>query len=338
MTVNSPDVMQTRAPFWVELLDRHGAVTLRQRVQGNAITIGRGYSNDLVVDDPFVAADHLKIGYDDEGALWIDDLTGASASASDDAPARHRVGSEATFHIGHTALRVRTAAFTVPPAMTLAEHRAATAEPGYFTKALSCAAILIGFTLLQTWFAQTAEFKVATYLPATVMLPLVALGWAGAWALVTRIVSARTQFVRHVFIIFALSLAMFAVEMAANFLSYSFALPSVLQWQPLATWALVGVLFYAHIAVIVTRHRRLLAGIVGVMVGLAIAVHLSVKNENEKVQALRISVKLLPPFLLLKGSVTPDAFFRDVDALQRKLEEARKKEPSSSGGYFDDFD
>ena len=338
MTIHSPEVMQTPQPFWVELLDRHGAATLRQRVQGNAIAIGRGYRNDLVVDDPFVAADHLKIGYDDEGDLWIDDLTGASASTPDAAPVRHRVGSEATFHIGHTALRVRTAAFVVPPALSLAEHRAATVEPGYATKALFCAAILIGFTLLQTWFAQTAEFKVASYLPATVMLPLVALGWAGAWALVTRIVSTRTQFTRHVFIIFAMSLAMFVVEMAANLLSYSFALPSVQQWQPMLTWALVGVLFYAHVAVIVTRHRRLLGGIVGVMVALAIGVHVTVKNENEKVQALRISVKLLPPFLLFKESVTPDIFFRDVEALQPKLEEARKKEPSSSGGYFDDFD
>ena len=78
--------------------------------------------------------------------------------------------------------------------------------------------------------------------------------------------------------------------------------------------------------------------LIEVMVALAIGVHITVKNESEKAQALRISVKLLPPFLLLKRSVTPDNFFRDVDALQPKLEEARKKEPSSSGGFFDDFD
>ena len=70
----------------------------------------------------------------------------------------------------------------------------------------------------------------------------------------------------------------------------------------------------------------------------AIGVHVSLRAESDRVQPQRISAKLMPPFLLMKSPVAPDAFFKDSLALKPKLEEERKKEPSSGGFFMGDFD
>jgi len=325
-------------PFWVELLDRHGAVVSRQRVHDGALSVGRGYDNDLIIDDPFVAPAHLRIGYDPDGALWIEDLAAQPAATGESGSpgvTRMLVGNEASIRIGHTTLRVRTAAFAVPPALSL---RGSGVSGGVLEKALGCAAVFIVLSLLSTWLAQTGEYKLASYLPEGLIFPLVALAWAGSWALVTRIIAVHAQFFRHVYIVFAVLLVLFALDTLADFLSYSLAWPLVKRWLPVTSWIVLGALFYAHIQVIVPRRAQLAAGIISTLVVLVIGVHISLRMESDRAQAQRIAAKLMPPYLLLKGAAAPDAFFREVEALRPKLEEARKKEPASGGPSFDDAD
>ena len=57
--------------IWVEVLSRHRDIAARHRFTGAeaTITIGRGYDNDLVLDDPYVAARHVRIRRDADGRL-----------------------------------------------------------------------------------------------------------------------------------------------------------------------------------------------------------------------------------------------------------------------------
>ncbi len=62
------------AAIWIEVLSRHGDVGSRQRFTSTPITIGRAYDNDVVLDDPHVAAHHLRIVRSDAGVLTAEDL------------------------------------------------------------------------------------------------------------------------------------------------------------------------------------------------------------------------------------------------------------------------
>ena len=48
--------------IWVEVLSRHHDVVARHRCVGPEVHIGRGYDNDVVIDDPYVAARHVCTG------------------------------------------------------------------------------------------------------------------------------------------------------------------------------------------------------------------------------------------------------------------------------------
>lgn len=332
--------MTSHPPFWIEILDKSGAVASRQRIHADAVTIGRGYGNDLVIDDPFVAPAHVRIAFDAEGALCLEDL-GTQNGTFDiirQANVNHLiVGDEASIRIGHTNLRIRRASFEVAPALPMTTYAPLSAM-GYGNAALFMMAAFIAAITLSTWLGQTSEFKLATYLPGAVVMPMVVLSWAGIWTLLTRLVTARGQFFRHVAIAFTFMVSLFIVDIVTDFATYSFAWTSLQKWVSPLLWGMFGILCFAHIRAITPKHIHLVGGIVGALVIVAIGVHVSLRAESEKVQPQRISAKLMPPFLLMKSPVTPETFFKDALALKPKLEEERKKEPSSGGSSMGDFD
>lgn len=333
--------MTAHPPFWIELLDKSGAVISRQRILAESATVGRGYDNDIVIEDTYVAPAHLRVAFDADGALWLEDLDTQNGTFDLIRRAnikRLLVGDEASVRIGHTGLRIRRASFEVAPALSMAAPYAPWSAIGYGQAALIMMVMFIAAVTLATWLAQTSEFKLAAYLPGGVIFPLVVLAWAGIWTLLTRLVTARGQFFRHVSIAFAFMLALFAVDLSTDFANYAFAWVALQKWVPLLVWVMLGILCFAHIRAITPKHSRLVGVIVGALVIVAIGVHVSLRAESDRNQPQRISAKLMPPFLLMKTPVASDTFFKDALALKPKLEEERKKEPSSGGPSMGDYD
>ena len=54
---------------YIEVLDAKGNVTERIGIDAFPITVGRAYSNHVVVDDPYVCPAHLAIEPDEQGRL-----------------------------------------------------------------------------------------------------------------------------------------------------------------------------------------------------------------------------------------------------------------------------
>ncbi|MEO8101112.1 MAG: FHA domain-containing protein [Betaproteobacteria bacterium] len=333
--------MSAHLPFWIELLDKSGAVVSRQRIQAEAVTVGRGYDNDVVIDDVFVSPAHLRIAFDAEGALWLEDLATGNGTFDVIRQAnvkRLLVGDEASVRIGHTGLRIRRTSFEVTPALPMTTAPAPLLAMGYGNAALFMMVAFIAATTMSTWLSQTSEFKLAAYLPVGVIFPLVVLGWAGIWTLITRLVTSHGQFFRHVAIAFAFMVSLFAIDLVADFATFAFAWTALQRWVPLLVWAIFGVLCFAHVRAITMKHNRLVGSIIGALVIVAIGVHVSLRAESDRVQTQRIAAKLMPPFLLMKSPVPADKFFKDAFALKPKLDEERKKEPSSGGMSMSDFD
>ena len=92
---------------WIEVLSRHREVVTRHRVTSNAITIGRAYDNDIVLDDPHVAAHHLRLARGNDGAWVAEDLGSVNGVYVDGERARRErvvLDATTTLHIGHTSL------------------------------------------------------------------------------------------------------------------------------------------------------------------------------------------------------------------------------------------
>src|SRR5579875_304180 len=105
-------------PWFVEILARNGDVLQRQRVDALPIRLGRGYDNDVVIDDDYAAPSHAVVEADENnaGAPLLRDL-GSRNGIVHAGRRRHSIvlDGDTVVRIGHTSIRVRAADFPVAP-------------------------------------------------------------------------------------------------------------------------------------------------------------------------------------------------------------------------------
>ena len=102
--------------IWVEVLSRHRDVAARFRVDASEFSIGRSYDNDVIVDDPHVAARHVRVFHDEAGQLVAEDLGSANGLYLDrdrSRLARVTVDGNVPIRIGHTLIRIRETSHAV---------------------------------------------------------------------------------------------------------------------------------------------------------------------------------------------------------------------------------
>lgn len=240
---------------WVEVLDRSGGVVQRVRCDRLPIRIGRGYGNDVVIDDPYLDAQHLAIEADGNGGLVAVDAGSANGLHLLDsrrwfgrgAPQRAiPLSPDTVVRTGHTLLRVRRASYAVAVARRdTTSHAWEGALP-----ALLGAALLAAVAWFDAWGTNNAENWQAHY--TGIFLLVFALGatWAVAWAFLNRLFDTRLRFGRHLLITGVCAAALLAVTEALAQLAYSLSL------RPLAAYSLY--LALAAIAGAVYFHTRTL--------------------------------------------------------------------------------
>jgi len=182
--------------IWVEILSRHRDITARFRITAPEARIGRGYDNDVIVDDPYVAAQHLRVFRNETGQLVAEDMGSANGTFLDGGTNRLAsiiVDGKHPIRIGQTYLRVREFGHEVE------RERLARPELRMLPIALTMAlgAAVLGITALVMWLSQTTEFRASSYV--TPLLGFIAglLAWVGVWALMSRIFSGQSRFLRH---------------------------------------------------------------------------------------------------------------------------------------------
>ena len=334
--------------WWIEVSGPHASDHPRLKLHGPEFAIGRGYGNDLILDDPYVSPTHARLECDDEGHWWIEDL-GSENGTLDARDERHisrvKIFEDATFTLGRTTLRFRGSASPVAATLLLEPqtNRVPTqmaGDRGWGVNAQATVMLLIATALsaLSIWLKQTAEPKVANYFYGAIMLPLMVLGWSGIWALVTRILTHQAHFARHVRIATLAMLFLIFTDATFKVVDYAFAWVSASTVESMLNWVAAAAMVIAHIRVIAPHRFGVIAAIVGGLAVAALVLDYSMKSDRQKYQPPTIITSLLPPVFPTKPPVGRDALFERIGALKTELDEERKKDPPAGFNFLGDFD
>jgi hypothetical protein len=187
------------------------------------LTVGRGLSNDVILEDPYVDARHARIGLDEAGAPVIEDLGSVNGLVAKDArlPGRMLVGPGSEIRVGRTVLRFHDADEPVPPALV----DATAASPASIAKAsekrlarwrraravrrvvrfarttparLLTAAVAASAIALYSWLGSAQRSSASEALFAALGFAMIVAVWAGIWAVASRVTVHQFRFVGHV--------------------------------------------------------------------------------------------------------------------------------------------
>ncbi len=318
---------------WLEVLSRHRDVAARHRLTDSVI-VGRGYDNDVILDDPYVAARHLRVFRDEVGDWIAEDLGSANGLFADHGrkrQARITLTDDAVIRIGQTYLRLRRASHAVAPERVL-QHSGRS-----LFAALAISGVTLVVTALMLWLSETGEPQLRRYLVPLLILPLVVLGWTGIWAILNKIFAGQARFERHLLIAVSAVLASWLIERGGELLVFAAAWPSVATYDYVAVWLLSAAMIFLHLWTIGPSHLRLKGGLVVALMVTGIAIQ-SVYLFDGRDRSPREATRLLPPGARIVPVRTGDAFYADVAKLKTALERDRERGVDDSDDEDDDDD
>jgi hypothetical protein len=192
-----------------------GSVTHRM-IESFPATLGRGYHNDIILSDPHISAQHVRIEYDGQG--WsISDLGTENGLVVNDKVCRNgpaRLQSGDTVRIGHTEIRAFDPQHPVPK-----ERRMQKANPfitwlsrpvNVWASFILALATATGWSYLEIWNNEPGP-QLAEAGGGTLTFILI---WAALWAVAGRLIRHKSRFRSHV------ALISITLIISVGFLSY----------------------------------------------------------------------------------------------------------------------
>ncbi|HYL91464.1 MAG TPA: FHA domain-containing protein [Burkholderiales bacterium] len=327
-------MQQSPEPFWVELLSRHGEVLERHRVERGDVRIGRAYDNDIIIDDPYVGARHLRVTRDANGVLVAEDLGSANglfAGESMRSTARVELRGEGTIRIGATRLRIREASHAVPP-----ERRFEPRGWGWPVVAALAIAIM-ALEVVSTWLGQTTEPKLADYASPVFMLCLALFVWTAVWSILSRIFAGRARFRRNLLVGLAGLLVLSVLFELTDYGAFALSRRELTAYRYVGLWLAIGLFAFLHLRMISLSHLRLKAGAVAAAALAVIAMQtLSNAKSHTVMDRQNFVQQLKPPSLRLVKAESEPTFFAAAADLKASLDRARTQQPDSEDTDFGD--
>jgi hypothetical protein len=312
-------------PWFVELLARNGDVLQRQRVDSLPIRIGRGYDNDVILDDDYAAAAHAVVEADAAGNLVLRDLGSRNGivvqgKRREDAA----LSGDTVVRIGHTALRVRAAGFPVASELV---DRTFHAWEGVLPGAVGL--LLTGtVALLARWLGDMEFFELVRYAEALAGGLAAALLWGGVWACANRLFGRHARLGRHLFVFGCGAAAIAGYALLGSLLAYAFSAESFTHYASHVAIVLLTGMIYFHLCTIRprnrVRYRWICAGLAVLCSSMILAGN--VQRTGRFADELYMSV-LLPPAVRMSPDHGVDEFMRDVEAMKGPLDRSRGRKP-----------
>jgi len=318
------------APFFVEILSRSMEVKSRHQHGSMPIRIGRAYNNDIILDDPHIAAYHVIVDRDGEDSFTIRDLGSLNGIFIDgNRQTESKINTATVFRLGHTYLRIRSTDCNVVDEIPVSS----------FHKWDGCLPAIVGITLIVSvtafvsWIDDFNKFDLSSYFGNIAGVLLCGLIWCGIWALVSRLFAGeQTKFGRHL-LIFGCGLTVISViDCTCGIFAYALSLEILTRYRSHIDIAMVAGIVFFHLRQINPNNIRRFSIVCILLSLLGSATTLIYNYSGNKILADELFMYIRFPVAL---RISPDkpvsTFINDAGLLKSKLENEKAANEDDDG-------
>lgn len=197
---------------------------IHRAIESFPATLGRGYHNDIIIGDPHVCAEHVRIELSEEGQLGIRDLGSQNGLMVNKELHKEKLvslNSGDTVRIGRTTIRVFDPAHPVP-----ATQRLQRANPfllwlsrplTVWASFLIAVACIVGWRYLGTWRDEDIAETLGAAGFGAIIITLV---WSALWGVAGRLVRHKSRFRSHVALFSLFIIACIAADFIASYADF----------------------------------------------------------------------------------------------------------------------
>jgi hypothetical protein len=283
------------------------------------VTIGRAYDNDIILNDLYASAHHLRVEHDGETCSVADAGSENGFTLNGEPPpgSRTAIASDDVIRIGMTEIRIYRPDHPVPPALPLSRDGAFFEWIGRPLSVWGCFLLAIALTLCWAWLEIWSDEVKVALAAAAGGVAIAALLWAALWSAGGRLARHNAHFKGHLALaslyMIASTLAWY-IEAYIDFLANGWFSKAVTYS---INFVLLGFLLYGSFALATKMPRRaraVSAGAfsLGIVAGVFILGLVSAKNFNPQPD---YSATLEPYLSQFAPAHTPDAFMAGNEKL-----------------------
>lgn len=192
-------------------------------------------------------------------------------------------------------------------------------------------ALVCALAWLHRWLGETGDPKPSDYLGMLLVCAIVAMAWAAAWSVLSRVFTGTARYSLHL-LIFGIGLVLFALYVQVSEIA-AFAL----SWTVLTThtyivgWLVFAAVCFAHLRAIGRMQLPLKAISVMVLATLGITMQALQQSADLASAGQAVTLRQLqPPALRIARAQSETAFFASAARLTSALDQARVQ--ASAGG------
>lgn len=308
--------------YFVEILNYHGDVQSRHKFASLPIRIGRGYNNDIIVDDEKIAAEHALIELNENGILSLRDL--GSRNGIKIKGKRHtqpHINGDTVAWLGQTPIRVRDSNYNVRAEI---DDSTRSHLQGWPLLAIAIL-ILCGLALTETWLNDINKSNASDYILG--LFPWLVTGaiWAGIWALANRVFGGAANFNRHLFILSCGLLSAQIAEYLYTVSGFSFSWETPALYKGHVAIAIACTTIYYHLRLITRKYtliKYLCLGAAMAISGLKL-LH-NYQTTNKLADELYMS-ETLPPSMRASRNHSLSEFDKAIQRLKKEIDTEREK-------------
>ncbi|HEY2378798.1 MAG TPA: FHA domain-containing protein [Gemmatimonadaceae bacterium] len=313
----------------LEVTHADGART-RHRVNGETLTIGRGLANDVVLDDPYVDANHARVTLDDDGGALVEDLGSVNGllAGTQRLVGPAVVGPGDVLRLGRTIIRFRDPNEAVSPALVdghvasavTTEQRAGLRFPTTIRARLSIVLLTLIAVAVGAWLDDASRSVASKIVSTTLGVGGLLALWSGLWSVASRIIVQQFRFAGHLAVASAVALGAMTWSVIDSWLIFVFpdaGVVSALSYVIAA--ALIATLVAGHmsLASMLPRRRQWRVGVVAAATVMGIGV-LSALTKDDSFSDVPKYPSMLKP---IAANLVPTKSIDQFEASTRKIKD-----------------
>ncbi len=299
----------------IEVLGRSGEVLHRERLFSLPAVIGRGFDVDLMIDDPHIAAHHLRLEAADSGAFVLSDMgtrNGFSIHSRSSQPQQGSIEISAgeVIRFGHSQIRIWRADSVVSPELPAGN---AWKPQSVLLPALWIFAAL-GLAGIFAWLDATGPNRDSTVGTKVMTMAIGIFIWSSFWWISSRSSRGSSAYLAHVSVAANLVVILFLSGFAERTAIFSFDLYQY--WSGHFSDALfaacVAFGVYRHLRLISRKPRRVL-GALSVALTAAVFVptsYISSHSDLDKIGQMDLPATLHPPWVRVVEGGSIEGFLK----------------------------
>jgi len=309
------------------------SVHARHRLDRFPVTVGRGYFNDVILDDPKVSAAHLRLERLEDGSVVLRDVGSQNGTFRVEpwAPlAELTLSQDSRVQVGDTVLRFRGRGYDVPHTLVaeapVAPQQRLFERPQAFIVAMGAAVLA---SVLSTFLLSYERTDWGDMLFSVLLPAALALFWAGGWSIASRIARRQFHYRAHAAIGSLVLMGSICLPAVLTVLGFSFSLGAVIPWVSMIGYlGLMGWGLFWHLRY-VTRwdSRRLGAMVAAVVLGFGLLSQAqNLLGREEFTTVLNFPRTLMPASFRLVPASSMDEFFEETAELQEEVDKLAREE------------